>query len=192
VADVYVALVHYPVYDKHHNIVTTSITSIDVHDIARSCRTYGVSGFYVVTPVDALRGLARKVLRHWQEGAGRTYNPNRKEALDLVQLERTVEGVQIDVERATGQVPISVATSARPAPRVVGFQALRTEIAGRRSSPYLLLLGTGWGLTDELVDRCDRRLEPIAGAAAPGDATYNHLSVRAAAAVILDRLLGTR
>ncbi|MFQ5352567.1 MAG: RNA methyltransferase, partial [Candidatus Binatia bacterium] len=71
-ADLYVALLHHPVYDKNRNVVTASVTNIDVHDIARSCRTFGVKAFYVVTPVDALRGLVRKITRHWQEGYGST------------------------------------------------------------------------------------------------------------------------
>ncbi|HEY6838272.1 MAG TPA: RNA methyltransferase, partial [Geobacteraceae bacterium] len=53
--------------------------------------------------------------------------------------------------------------------------------------PYLLVFGTGWGLTEELFERADLVLRPIKG---PG--SYNHLSVRSAAAIILDRLLGER
>lgn len=186
-ADVYVALLHYPVYDKHHDVVTTSITNIDVHDIARSCRTYDVKAFYVVTPVDGLRALARKILRHWSEGDGLEYNPNRSEALGRVQLERTLEGAEIDIERRSGKVPVLIATSAKPLPRAEPFEAVKTAIS-ESDSPHLLVLGTGWGLTDELVAGCGVHLEPIAGG--PGD--YNHLSVRAAAAILLDRLLGTR
>jgi hypothetical protein len=51
----------------------------------------------------------------------------------------------------------------------------------------LLLLGTGWGLAAEVLDRVDDVLEPIAGAG-----PYNHLSVRAAAAIMLDRLRNGR
>jgi len=185
-AEVYVALLHHPVYDKNRNIVTTSITNIDIHDIARSCRTFGVVGFYVVTPVDGLRGLARKILRHWSEGEGLDYNPNRSEALGRVELERTLEGVEIDIERRTGKVPVLVATSARRLPRSRPFGQVRRDIEASET-PHLLLLGTGWGLTDTVTERCGVHLEPIDG---PDD--YNHLSVRAAAAVILDRLLGTR
>ena len=68
-------------------------------DIARSCRTYGASGFYVVTPVDALRGLVRRVIQHWKADEQRDYNPSRNEALALVRLESDLEGVGIDVER---------------------------------------------------------------------------------------------
>ena len=47
----YVALVHHPVYDKQHQVVSTAVTNLDIHDIARSCCTYGVAGYYVVYPV---------------------------------------------------------------------------------------------------------------------------------------------
>jgi hypothetical protein len=185
-ADVYVALLHHPVLDKHGDIVTTSVTTIDVHDIARSCRTYGVRAFYVVTPVDAMRGLVRRVLRHWDEGFGSTYNPNRREALALVRLQRTLDGVMIDIESEAGRLPLAVATSARPANADVTYAGLRAEMSAS-TDPWLIMLGTGWGLSPELLGAAHRRLQPIHGAD-----SYNHLSVRAAAAVILDRLLGTR
>ena len=51
--------------------------------------------------------------------------------------------------------------------------------------PYLLLFGTGWGLTDEVMSMSDYILEPIRA-----NSKYNHLSVRAAVAIILDRLFG--
>jgi hypothetical protein len=186
VAELYVALVHHPVLDKHGNVVTTSVTTIDVHDIARSCRTYGARAFYVVTPVDALRGLVRRVLRHWSDGFGSTYNPNRREALELVRLERTLEGVDIAIEAATGRLPLKIATSARAGPDRITHSALKAEMAAS-PDPWLLLLGTGWGLTQEVLADAHRRLEPI-----DGHADYNHLSVRAAAAILLDRLRGPR
>jgi len=195
----YVALIHYPVYDKNHDVVTSAVTNIDVHDIARSCCTYGAAGFYVVTPVNALRALVRRIMHHWEEGEGRDYNPTRSEALGLAHLEANLEGVEIDIERRHGRLPILVSTSARP-PRTIGteasnipitYDALRGRIEGRIDAnseesgdqPWLLLLGTGWGLTEEVLDRCHYALGPLRGPSA-----YNHLSVRAAAAIILDRL----
>ena len=41
-------LVHYPIYDKFGKIITTSITNLDIHDIARTCKTYGVKNYYLV------------------------------------------------------------------------------------------------------------------------------------------------
>ena len=83
-------------------------------------------------------------------------------------------------------VPTLIATSARSLPGAERFAQLRSELDAS-GEPYLLLLGTGWGLAEEVIERCPRRLEPVTGAGA-----YNHLSVRAAAAIILDRLRGTR
>ncbi len=183
---VYLALIHHPVYDKHGRVVTTSLTTLDLGDLARSCRSFGVDAFYVVSPVQAMRGLARKVISHWRDGAGHAYNPNRADALSLVRLARDLEGVEIDIEADTGRLPVLVATSARRLADPVSFADLAAELRGARD-PYLIMLGTGWGLADQLVARAARRLEPIAGSD-----DYNHLSVRAAAAIILDRLLGTR
>jgi len=185
-AEIYVALLHHPVYDKNRKVVTTAVTNIDVHDIARSARTYGAKAFYVVTPVDALRGLVRKIIRHWREGVGATYNENRREALGLVRLTRSLEETEADIEAATGRMPVLVATTARQVPTGRSFEELRGRLESD-PGPYLLLLGTGWGLTEQVLDRCSLCLAPVRG---PGG--YNHLSVRAAAAVILDRLLGTR
>ncbi len=188
-ADLYVALVHYPVYDKHHNVVTSSVTNIDVHDIARSCRTYGVRAFYVVTPVDALRALVRRIMRHWQDGAGRDYNPTRTEALDLVRLERSLDGVGISIEQECGAMPAIICSSARERAGAVPFSLVAEDLQ-RPGAPRLLLLGTGWGLTEEVFESAYQTLEALQPMKAVGD--YNHLSVRAAAAIILDRLMGTR
>ena len=185
-AQVYVALIHHPVYDKHGRVVTTSLTTLDLSDMARSCRSFGVTAFFIVSPVEAMRALARKVLSHWHQGAGRDYNPNRSDALSLVRLAKDLEGVEIEIEADTGKLPVLVATSARPMADPVGFADLAAELE-QSQDPHLIMFGTGWGLADEIVGRSAKRLEPIAGS---GD--YNHLSVRAASAVILDRLLGSR
>jgi len=180
----YMALLHYPVYDKNGQVVTTAITNMDIHDIARSARTYGVKRFYVVTPVKALQKLALKILAHWEQGYGSQYNQTRKEALALARLKDTLDEVVIDVEQECGSRPQLVVTSARPGGKRTSFAQLR-EMLIRDSDPFLLLLGTGWGLTDTALAQSDYLLEPI-----DGGTDYNHLSVRSAAAIILDRLLG--
>jgi len=167
-------------------VVTSAVTTIDVPDIARSCRTYGVAGFYVVTPVHALRALVRRVMKHWDDGDGADYNPNRREAMELVRLESDLEGVGIDIERRYGCLPRMVATTARRTPGAESFASMRARIDAS-PEPWLMLLGTGWGLTEEVLGRCEAILEPVEG---PGD--WNHLSVRAAAGILLDRLRGTR
>jgi tRNA (guanine37-N1)-methyltransferase len=180
----YISLLHYPVYDKNGQVVTTAVTNMDIHDIARSARTYGVKRFYVVTPVKALQKLALKILAHWEQGYGSQYNQTRKEALALARLKDTLDEVVIDVEQECGSRPQLVVTSARPGGKRTSFAQLR-EMLIRDSDPFLLLLGTGWGLTDTVLAQSDYLLEPI-----DGGTDYNHLSVRSAAAIILDRLLG--
>src|SRR5216683_1198023 len=112
-ADIYLALLHYPVYDKDHKVVTTSITNMDIHDIARSARTYGVTRFFVVTPVRTLRALAEKILDHWQHGYGSVYNETRKDALVLVALTDDLDSTIQAIQQETGERPRLVATSAR-------------------------------------------------------------------------------
>jgi hypothetical protein len=185
-ADLYLVLLHYPVLDKNGLVVTTAVTNMDIHDIARSARTYGVRRFYVATPVKALRVLAGKIIQHWETGYGSTYNSTRKDALGLVSLEHDLDSTLLAVERETGLRPRIVVTSARGGTQRTSFAALRAQLHSR-TEPHLIVLGTGWGLVPEIMERADVILEPVRGPTA-----YNHLSVRAAAAVILDRLRGAR
>lgn len=185
-SDLYIALLHYPMLDKNGQIVTTALTNMDIHDMARTARTYGVARFYVATPVLALRALADKIIEHWEVGFGSTYNVTRKDALSIVALESDLDGVIVAVEHATKQRPRVVVTSARDGGQRVSFAALRREIE-QSAEPYLLVFGTGWGLAPEIIAVADRYLEPISGVAG-----YNHLSVRSATAIVLDRLRGAR
>jgi hypothetical protein len=184
--DLYVALLHHPVYDKNGAVVTTAVTNMDVHDIARLARTFDVRGYYVCTPVPTLKRLVERIVLHWEEGPGAAYNETRKAALAVVRLADDLDAAITDVERETGAMPRLVATSAREGGRRLGYAALRARLA-TEPRPELLVLGTGWGLTAEVLERCDDFLEPIRGV---GD--YNHLSVRSAAAIILDRLRNGR
>jgi len=184
-AKIYIALLHHPVYDKNREVVTTAVTNMDIHDIARAARTYGLKGFYVVTPVKALQKLSLKIIAHWETGYGAEYNETRKEALALARVTDTLDDAIIDIEHETGEKPRLVVTSARKGEGRSPFTSLKNML-GIDPSPFLILLGTGWGLTDEVLARSDYILEPI-----EGDSDYNHLSVRSAAAIILDRLLGT-
>ena len=183
-AELYLALLHHPVYDKERKVVTTSITNMDIHDISRSAKTYGVKRFFVVNPVPTLRALAEKILDHWQAGYGSTYNATRKDALEIVALSQRLEDTLEAVRQEAGERPRLIATSARDGGTRLSFATLRRRLE-QVGPPVLILLGTGWGLTEQVLDQADDFLEPIRGRGG-----YNHLSVRAAAAIILDRLLG--
>jgi hypothetical protein len=167
-------------------VVATAITNLDIHDIARAARTYGAEGVLIVNPLDRQRWLLDRIVRHWQTGRGAEVHPNRKDALSRVCAMDTIEEAVGWVEGRCGMPPRSIATTARSWPQAVGYRELRDRMDGQ-GGPFLLLFGTGWGLTDEVIAASHYLLEPILK-----EAPYNHLSVRSAAAVILDRLLGDR
>lgn len=182
-ARVYVALVHYPVYNKALKTITTAFTNLDVHDISRSCKTYGVKGFYLVQPVYEQQRLVEAVVSHWIKGPGSSFNPTRTEALKLVSIKSSIAEAINDIERQEGVRPKTVVTDARNRNCMIGYQALKEEIH-RGTEPYLILFGTGWGMVKEVLESADYSLKPIRG-----HTHYNHLSVRGAAAIVLDRLL---
>lgn len=178
---VYLALVHHPVRDRGGAIITTAVTNLDVHDIARSARTYGLAGYYLVTPIEAQRALIERILEHWRHGAGARRVPERTVALALVRIARTLEEVAATVAAETGARPQLFATSARSESSIDVAEARRRM----DRAPTILVFGTGHGLAPEVMSAADAVLAPIR----PGS-DYNHLSVRAAAAITLDRLFG--
>ncbi len=184
--DLSVALVHHPVTDKQGKTITSSITHLDLHDISRSAKTFGVDRFYAAHPVRAMRKLAQKIFDHWDTGYGSIYNPNRSEALQTLAIVTDLDDVFIDIEKRCGVFPKVITTSAKPSSKQISYEKMRAHLR-TSTEPHLLLLGTGWGLGSEIMDGADYHLEPVHGA---GD--YNHLSVRAAAAIIFERLLSNK
>jgi tRNA (guanine37-N1)-methyltransferase len=184
-AAVYLGLVHYPVKDRDGNIVTTAVTNLDVHDLSRSSRSYGLSGYYVITPIEAQRELVAKILEHWVEGSGKRRVPERGVALSLCTPTESIDSAIAAIEAAHGQRPVLAVTAARLPPGLSSESpaALRARIR-ESDRPWLILFGTGHGLAAEVLARADVALPPIR----PG--AYNHLSVRAAGAIMLDRLFG--
>ncbi len=182
----YIALVHHPVRDRLGETVTTAVTNLDVHDLARSARTYDLAGYYVVTPITAQRAIVARILEHWREGPGVRRVPERGEALGLVETVSSLSEAHASVAERHGCRPYVLATSARP-PDGMGVTPFAVEAArlSARIEPTLLLFGTGHGLTDEVLREADALLAPLRP-----NAAFNHLSVRAAAAICLDRLLG--
>jgi hypothetical protein len=185
VSAVYCALVHHPVRARDGSTVTTAVTNLDVHDIARLARTYELARYFVVTPIEAQRELVARILSHWREGGGKERIPERAEALRRVAVVSTVDEARACIEAEAG-APRTVATAARTTGdrEPTSYEAV-AEMAAGEGPPLLLLFGTGHGLTDEVLGGADLLLPSIRGR---GD--YNHLSVRAAAAITFDRLLG--
>ncbi len=181
---VYVALLHYPMYNKRMEIVATSISNLDLHDIARVCRTFQVQQFFMVHPAAGQQQLIQDILGYWQEGFGSLYNPDRREALSIITVCNDLQEVLVRIGQQTAQEVKTVATDARAYPNTISYQGLRQKFEYNDKS-WLLLFGTGWGMSHELLAMCDYVLEPIGKGS-----DYNHLSVRSAISIILDRLLG--
>lgn len=180
-----VALVHHPVLDGKGAVVTSAITNLDVHDLARSARTFGASDYFLVHPITAQRDLVQAIVTHWAEGSSGRRIPARKEALALV---RALPSLDAAFEALGGRAAIEVwTTSAAADPQALAMDDARARLA-RDGPPILLVFGTAWGLAPEVHAAADARLAPIAGTRAE----YNHLSVRSACAIYLDRLLGAR
>lgn len=188
-AKLYIGLVHYPIKGKDGNITQTSITNLDVHDIARTARTYDLAGYFLISPPSYQIDLVKKILGHWSEGFGAEYNPDRKDALGVVRIAHSVPEAAAMVKDETGRKTRVVVTDAKAHdedPRnmsCISFQ----NVLKLNDLSFLLLFGTGWGLADAVIAKADHILEPIRPLAVH---RYNHLSVRAAAAIIVDRVVG--
>ena len=184
-SNIHLALVHFPVYNKAGEIVVSSITTLDVHDSSRICRTYGIGAFYVVTPLKTQQELVDRIVSHWKTGYGANYNPTRREALLKTQVKISLKDAIQDISENSGQKPRIVVTHAKKFPKNIGYDKMREEF--QNEEQYLFVFGTGWGLEKNIIHNADFVLSPI-----EGPEEYNHLPVRAAIAIILDRLLGIR
>jgi hypothetical protein len=181
-ANLYVALIHYPVVNKNGKVIASAITNLDIHDISRAAKTFGVRSFYIITPLEDQRALADRIVSYWVKGAGAAYNPMRNEALKLISIKPSMAEVMDDIQMDSGKRPEVVVTCARQQPRNLSYRAFQQQL--KSGNPYLLAFGTAWGLSEDFIFDADYVLDPIIG-----NTAYNHLSVRSAAAIILDRLM---
>lgn len=179
------ALIHYPVLNRNNEIIGSAVTNLDLHDIARAGRTFGVSNYWVVTADKQQQELAAQITGHWTEGYGGTVNPDRANALSLIRICDSLDTLLAELSDCK---PLVVATSASRnvnEGKRISYSELRNKLV--QGIPTLLLFGTAWGLAPEIMERVDLTLPSVHG---PGE--FNHLSVRSAASIILDRLIGTR
>lgn len=181
--NLYIALLHDDMVDKRGRVVTTSVTLMDVHDIARSAKTYGAKGYFIAHTIPTLRDLVHQLTDHWETGFGKEYNPNRVDALSLIHVVTSPDEAKAKIKEIHGTDPILVATSGRSGVNRVTFPKIKESISS--GHPHLLMFGTGYGMCDELLSKADYIIEPIYG-----PTPYNFLSVRSAVAVVLDRLVG--
>lgn len=181
----YVVLMHNEIALEEGRVGNTSVTSIDMHDIARSAKTYGIKQYFIVTELLDQQKIVRKLLDFWQTGGGVEYNASRHQAVRQVELKDSFDAVIASIEQKEGVKPLVIATSARPVEHIQQITFHDQGIVWVHKRPVVLIFGTGKGLSQGLLDRCDYLLVPVEGLT-----EYNHLSVRSAVAIILDRWLG--
>ncbi|MEW6623279.1 MAG: RNA methyltransferase [Bacillota bacterium] len=174
---IYISLLHSSVKNQNNEVITTSITNLDVHDLARLTATYDLAGFFIVQPLQRQRELFSELIHYWKKGKGAEYNSLRSKAFENVRIVKSLNDCMQEAS-VYGELKM-IATGAQISSDITceGVRELT------RKHPVLIVFGTGWGLSDEIVKRADYRLEPI-----KGRCTYNHLSVRSAASIIIDRI----
>jgi hypothetical protein len=178
----YIGLLHYPVYNRRGEVIVSAITNMDLHDLARLARTYGAERFYVINPIIDQQDLARRIRDHWVGGHGAEYNRDRSEAMSLISVVSTLEEALTEIKGEQGEAPILIVTDARNGSgETASYPFIRERVLSGRAA--IILFGTAWGIAKELLWDADYLLEPIFGVS-----EYNHLSVRTAAAITLDRL----
>jgi hypothetical protein len=183
----FIALVHHPVVNKFGELITTSVTNLDLHDISRSAKTFGAEKYYVVTPIEEQQNLVRDVMGHWKTGGGREFNPIRADALERLEIISSIDEMLSEIKEISGKEPLLGVTSARFEGEGLSSASKFYELASERGAG-LILFGTGYGLAEDVVQASDVKIEPILGL----DPQDNHLSVRSAVAITLDRLLNGR
>jgi hypothetical protein len=184
--EVHIALLHHPVLNKRGDIVSTAVTNLDIHDNARSARTFNVASYHIITPLDAQVELVSRILNHWRSGFGARRVPNRVDAIKLIKVNRTLEAAMAEIIADRDVNPFVITTCARRRDNIMSFKEVRARMQSK-SGPYVIIFGTGYGLTDEIIESSNALLPPIGN---PDD--WNHLSVRSAVAIVLDRLLAER
>lgn len=182
----YLGLVHHPIKNKLGELVTTSVTNLDIHDISRSSRTFGIKKYFIVTPLLAQQDLVKNILGHWEEDHANLYNPDRQNALSIAQVAHSVQDAISKIEAIEGKRPYVAVTGANFDTSDGGCKELTKKVE-LLNIPCFLLFGTGWGLHSDVVENADFKLSPIVSNSGDG---YNHLSVRSAVAIYLDRLFG--
>lgn len=170
--------------NKNGATIASAVTNLDLHDIARIGKTFGVAAFYVVTPLADQKTLVEKIKAHWVKGWGGVHNPDRREALAIIRVRDTLAQAVDEIRNETAKPVRVVVTCAAEQSQRVGFDAFREQLK-LPDNAYLLVFGTASGLADEVIASADVVLAPIKGRNG-----YNHLPVRAAVAIILDRILG--
>jgi hypothetical protein len=185
-----VVLLHYPVTNRAGEPVTTAVTNLDIHDISRTCRTYEIDHYFLVNPIPEQIPIVDGILNYWRADRAKEWHPDRFEALSRTELVPYFANVKQKLNALYPSLKIEVAMpDARPLPNQETYRETAVRWANESdASVKIIVLGTGGGVSEVFYPEVNTYLAPIYGPL--GAEGYNHLSVRAAGAIILDRLFG--
>ncbi len=182
----YCVLLHNDVMLPGDIIGNSSVTSIDIHDIARSSTTYNIKKYFIVTRLDSQKKLVKKFLEFWQSDEKASINPSRAFALKHVLLKSELSEVIEDIANLEGLEPITIVTSSRRNRDHPNMISYRDQIKiWEKKRPIIFIFGTSHGISNALIEKFDYKLLPLEGLE-----EFNFLSVRSAAAIVFDRWLG--
>ncbi|HAU30162.1 MAG: tRNA (guanine-N(1)-)-methyltransferase [candidate division TM6 bacterium GW2011_GWF2_43_17] len=181
----YAVLMHTDVVVEDGRVGESSVTSLDIHDIARSAKTFGLHGYFIATRLVDQKRIVEQLLGFWQQGEGVTYNPSRHEALAFAEVVDSLDVAIAAILEREGVEPIIIGTSARELDNVPTISYAMQHLIWRQERPVLFVFGTARGLAESVLMRCDYLVPPVYGISG-----FNHLSVRSAAAIVFDRWMG--
>lgn len=174
----YLALIHYPAVNRRGKIITATVEAFDFYDISRISLTYPITTFFIVNPLEAQKKFALRLLT---KGCVREKDVKRRKVFSKTEWQPDLETVIENITNETNTQPLIVATSAKRYSNTISFGQIGEWL--QQNQPILLLFGKAWGMPPELVAKADYILESI-----DAGTGYNHLSVRSAVSIIVDRI----
>lgn len=171
----HIALAHHPVKDRAGEVITTSVTNLDLHDMVRMARSYDLAKVWVISPIKAQRDKVLHMAKKWNQELS---THDRARGWQNLEVVSSIE----EMKTMLGQPALIGTSAAGGREGMVNASDIWKIIASKET---VLLFGSGWGLTETALAGCDYVMNPILN-----ESQYNHLSVRTAMAVVLDRVVG--
>ena len=139
----YTGLVHYPVYNKNREKIASAVTNLDLHDISRVSRTYGVKTFFVITPLTDQQDFTKSLINHWKSGFGASYNVDRKEAIEVIEITASIEAATNKIADNEGEKPVIIATCASEVKDAITFSKAKEIIGSNKAVFFIIRNGMG-------------------------------------------------
>lgn len=98
-----------------------------------------MSKIFLIHPLEVQSEIIKRITDYWQHGYGKTYNPDRSNALERVTYTSSIESAIAAVTEIEGQAPVTITTDARTYPNTVTYGFVR-KLLHSGDKPLLLLL----------------------------------------------------